>query len=155
LAVLPGIPVGEGKDLKDSKDGKESQDGRREFAKGVAAGVVLDILAVLRVLEGGQGMSEGFIPPHGGYKQLLSYQKSEIVFDATVFFCDCFVDKRSRTHDQMIQAARSGKQNIIEGSMAAATPKRCHPKILEPCRSDGLPAEASPLAVDASVGGGR
>ena len=68
-------------------------------------------------------MSKGFIPPHGGYKSLLSYQKAEIVYDATVYFCDRFIDRRSRTHDQMIQAARSGKQNIIEGSMASATSK--------------------------------
>jgi hypothetical protein len=54
-------------------------------------------------------MTEGFIPPHGGYQKLLSYQKAEIVYDATVYFCDRFIDKRSRTHDQMIQAARSGK----------------------------------------------
>jgi hypothetical protein len=68
-------------------------------------------------------MAEGFIPPHGGYQKLLSYQKAEIVFDATVYFCDRFIDRRSRTHDQMVQAARSGKQNIIEGSMASATSK--------------------------------
>ncbi|MBI2440623.1 MAG: four helix bundle protein [Lentisphaerae bacterium] len=68
-------------------------------------------------------MNAGFIPKHGGYKKLLSYQKSEIVYDATVYFCDRFIDKRSRTHDQMVQAARSGKQNIIEGSMASATSK--------------------------------
>jgi len=63
-------------------------------------------------------MSGGFIPPHGGYQKLLSYQKAEIVYDATVHFCDRFIDRRSRTHDQMVQAARSGKQNIVEGSMA-------------------------------------
>lgn len=66
-------------------------------------------------------MPDGFIPPHGGYKRLLSYQKAQIVYDATVHFCERFVSKRSRTHDQMIQAARSGKQNIVEGSMAAGT----------------------------------
>ncbi|HEY4562035.1 MAG TPA: hypothetical protein VIJ36_03600 [Thermoanaerobaculia bacterium] len=49
--------------------------------------------------------SPGFIPPHGGYKQLISYQRAEIVYDATVHFCDRFVDRRSRAHDQMIQAA--------------------------------------------------
>jgi len=65
-------------------------------------------------------MSKGFIPVHGGHKKLLSYQKVEIVYDATVRFCDRFIDRRSRTHDQMIRAARSGKQNIIEGSMASA-----------------------------------
>ena len=66
-------------------------------------------------------MSNRFIPKHGGYKTLLSYQKAEIVYDATVYFCNRFIDKRSRTHDQMVQAARSGKQNIIEGSMASGT----------------------------------
>src|SRR4051812_32435331 len=67
--------------------------------------------------------SEGFIPPHGGYEKLLSYQKALVVYDATVSFCDRFIDKRSRTHDQMIQAARSGKQNILEGSEASGTSK--------------------------------
>jgi four helix bundle suffix protein len=80
-------------------------------------------------------MSEGFIAPHGGYKRLLSYQKAEIVYDATVYFCDRFVDKRSRTHDQMIQAARSGKQNIIEGSMAAATSKETEIKLTNVARA--------------------
>jgi four helix bundle suffix protein len=74
-------------------------------------------------------MSKGFIPPHGGYKNLLSYQKAEIVYDATVSFCDRFIDKRSRTHDQMVQAARSGKQNILEGSMASGTSKETEIKL--------------------------
>lgn len=51
------------------------------------------------------------IPPHGGYQKLKSYQMAEIVYDATVKFCERFIDKRSRTVDQMVQAARSGKQN--------------------------------------------
>jgi four helix bundle protein len=68
-------------------------------------------------------MADGFIPPHGGYKDLLSYQKAEIVHDATVYFCERFLDKRDRTYDQMIQAARSGKQNIAEGSVASRTSK--------------------------------
>jgi len=74
-------------------------------------------------------MRTGFIPSHGGYKQLLSYQKAEIVYDATVYFCDRFVDRHSRTRDQMVQAARSGKQNIIEGSMASATSKEMEFKL--------------------------
>ena len=72
---------------------------------------------------------EGFIPPHGGYQQLLSYQKALVVYDATVHFCDRFIDKRSRTHDQMIQAARSGKQNILEGSEASGTSKEAEIKL--------------------------
>ncbi|MCX6376010.1 MAG: four helix bundle protein, partial [Armatimonadetes bacterium] len=50
----------------------------------------------------------GLIPPHGGYENLRSYQTAQLVYDATVIFCDRFVDRRSRTHDQMVQAARSG-----------------------------------------------
>jgi four helix bundle suffix protein len=80
-------------------------------------------------------MSEGFIPLHGGYKKLLSYQKAEIVYDATVYFCERFIDKRSRTHDQMVQAARSGKQNIVEGSMASATSKETEIKLTNVARA--------------------
>ncbi|HEY4561496.1 MAG TPA: four helix bundle suffix domain-containing protein [Thermoanaerobaculia bacterium] len=80
-------------------------------------------------------MSERFIPPHGGYKNLLSYQKAEIVYDATIHFCNCFIDRRSRTHDQMVQAARSGKQNIIEGSMAAGTSKETEIKLTNVARA--------------------
>lgn len=72
---------------------------------------------------------DGFIPKHGGYEKLLSYQKAKIVYDGTVYFCDHFVDKFSRTRDQMIQAARSGKQNIIEGSMASAVSKETEIKL--------------------------
>ena len=53
--------------------------------------------------------SPHLIPAHGGYRELQSYQMSEIVYDATVVFCDRFISKRSRTHDQMVQAARGGK----------------------------------------------
>jgi four helix bundle suffix protein len=68
-------------------------------------------------------MSEGFIPPHGGYENLLSYRKALIVFDGTVHFCGRHIDSR-RQREQMTQAARSGKQNIVEGSKASATSKR-------------------------------
>ncbi len=81
-------------------------------------------------------MTEGFfIPPHGGYQNLLSYQKAGVVFDATVYFCNRFIDKRSRTHDQMIQAARSGKQNIVEGSMASGTSKEAEIKLTNVARA--------------------
>jgi len=71
----------------------------------------------------------GLIPPHGGYRKLRSFQCAQLVYDATVFFCDRFVEKRSRTHDQMIQAARSGVQNIAEGSVASATSKKTELKL--------------------------
>lgn len=80
-------------------------------------------------------MPEGFIPPHGGYAGLLSYQKAEIVYDATVNFCERFLDKRDRTRDQMVQAARSGKQNIIEGSMASGTSKETEIKLTSVARA--------------------
>lgn len=80
-------------------------------------------------------MRDGFIPKHGGYRKLLSYQKAEIVYDATVYFCDRFIDRRSRTHDQMIQAARSGKQNILEGSVASATSKETEIKLTNVARA--------------------
>ena len=77
----------------------------------------------------------GLIPPHGGYRELKSYQNAEIVYDATVRFCDRFVDRRSRTHDQMVQAARSGKQNIAEGSMASGTSKKTELKLVGVARA--------------------
>ncbi len=73
--------------------------------------------------------TDGFIPPHGGYEQLHSFQKARIVYDGTVRFCDRFIDKKSRTHDQMVQAARSGKQNILEGSQASGTSKETEIKL--------------------------
>ncbi len=69
------------------------------------------------------------IPPHGGYRKLRSFQTAQKVYDATVIFCDRFVDRFSRTRDQMTQAARSGVQNIAEGSMASATSKKTELKL--------------------------
>ncbi|OGO37220.1 MAG: hypothetical protein A2147_01505 [Chloroflexi bacterium RBG_16_57_8] len=60
--------------------------------------------------------NEPLIPKHGGYRKLKSFQVAQLIYDVTVRFCDHHVDKRSRTHDQMVQAARSGVQNIAEGS---------------------------------------
>ncbi len=78
---------------------------------------------------GGAERVKGFIPPHGGYRHLLSYQKAEIVFDATVYFCHRFLSTGDRTRDQMIQAARSGKQNISEGSVDAGISKQSEIKL--------------------------
>ena len=75
------------------------------------------------------------IPPHGGYRDLKSFQMAEIVYDATVAFCDRFIERRSRTHDQMVQAARSGKQNIAEGSMASGTSKKTELKLIGVARA--------------------
>lgn len=78
---------------------------------------------------------QGFIPPHGGYEELVSFRKARIVYDGTVCFCERFVDRRSRTRDQMIQAARSGKQNILEGSQASGTSKETKIKLLNVARA--------------------
>lgn len=67
---------------------------------------------------------EKLIGPHGGYKNLKTFQLAQLIFDLTVRFCDRFISKRSRTHDQMVQAARSGVQNIAEGSQASGTSKK-------------------------------
>jgi len=65
-----------------------------------------------------QKESPQLIPPHGGYRELQFYQMTEMVYEATVAFGDHLFGSCSRTHDQKVQAARSGKQNIAEGSMA-------------------------------------
>lgn len=75
------------------------------------------------------------IPTHGGYRNLKSYQMSEIVYDATVRFCERFIERRSRTCDQMVQAARSGKQNIAEGSAASGTSKKTELKLVSVARA--------------------
>lgn len=78
---------------------------------------------------------DGFIPPHGGYLKLHSYRKAEIVYDATVHFCARFLVKRDRTYDQMVQAARSGKQNIVEGSQISGTSKELEIKLTNVARA--------------------
>jgi four helix bundle suffix protein len=80
-------------------------------------------------------MKDGFIPPHGHYQKLLSYQKAEIVYDITFRFCHRFLKKGDRTVDQMIQAARSGKQNIAEGSKASGTSKEMEIKLTNVARA--------------------
>jgi hypothetical protein len=71
----------------------------------------------------------GFIPPHGHYQELLSYHKAEVIYDLTFHFCERFLKRGDRTIDQMIQAARSGKQNIAEGSQASGSSKEMEIKL--------------------------
>ena len=77
----------------------------------------------------------GFIPTHGGYRNLISYRKAEIIYDGTVYFTNRFFDRYDRTVGQMVQAARSGKQNIAEGSMASATSKETEIKLTNVARA--------------------
>lgn len=80
---------------------------------------------------------EQLIPKHGGYRKrkLKSFQVAQLVYDITVRFCERYVDKRSRTHDQMVQAARSGVQNIAEGSQASGTSKKTEIKLTNVARA--------------------
>ena len=80
-------------------------------------------------------MTTGFIPQHGGFRKLRSFQTAQLAYDGTAIFCDRFIDKRSRTHDQMVQAARSGVQNIAEGSLASATSKETEVKLTNVARA--------------------
>ena len=77
----------------------------------------------------------GFIPTHGGYRNLITYQKSEVIYDGTMYFTKRFFRKYDRTIDQMVQAARSGKQNIAEASMASATSKEMEIKLTSVSRA--------------------
>lgn len=79
--------------------------------------------------------TEGFIPTHGGYRNLFSYQKAEIIYDGTMYFTNRFFNKYDRTVGQMVQAARSGKQNIAEASMASATSKETEIKLTNVARA--------------------
>ena len=105
---------------KDPSDGRDRRDPRR-----------VSVSSVPSV----SSPAKGFIPPHGGYEQLLSYQKAQVVYDATVYFCARFLEKRDRTYDQMVQAARSGKQNIVEGSRVSGTSKELELKLTNVARA--------------------
>jgi four helix bundle suffix protein len=78
---------------------------------------------------------EPLIPKHGGYRKLKSFQLAQLCYDVTVRFCERYVDKFSRTRDQMIQAARSGVQNIAEGSQASGTSRKTELKLTNVARA--------------------
>lgn len=102
--MKPHKPANDVKDKSDARNSREADLGR------------------FRPLSPSQNedlAADGFIPPHGGYENLLSFQKARIVYDGTVRFCERFLAKRDRTYDQMVQAARSGKQQdfLKEGGL--------------------------------------
>jgi len=78
---------------------------------------------------------ESLIPKHGGYRKLKSFQIAQLVYDLTVRFCQRYVDRFSRTRDQMVQAARSGVQNIAEGSQASGTSRKTELKLTNVARA--------------------
>ena len=73
--------------------------------------------------------------PSGGYRKTASFQTATLIFDATYWFCEKFLDPRSRTVDQMVQAARSGRQNIAEGSRASATSSQTELRLVNVARA--------------------
>ncbi len=75
------------------------------------------------------------LPQHGGYRRLKSFQLARLIFDITVRFCERYVSRFSRTRDQMVQAARSGVQNIAEGSQASGTSKKTELKLTNVARA--------------------
>jgi len=79
--------------------------------------------------------TNSIIPKHGGYRKLLSFQRAEVIYDGTAYFVKRFYRKPDRTIDQMVQAARSGKQNIVEGSMVSATSKEFEIKLMNVARA--------------------
>lgn len=81
---------------------------------------------------------ETLIPNRGNYKKLLSYQKSNVIFELTYYFCHKYLSKGDRTVDQMVQAARSGKQNIIEGCSASSTSAKTEIKLLNVAKASLL-----------------
>ena len=82
-----------------------------------------------------QRTEESLLPVHGGYRHLKGFQIAQLAFDVTVRFCDRYISPRSRTHDQMVQAARSGVQNIAEGSKASGTSKKMELKLTNVARA--------------------
>ncbi len=80
-------------------------------------------------------MKETFLTQRGDYKQLIAYQKAECIYDITYYFSNKFLTKGDRTVDQMVQAARSGKQNIAEGSAAASTSTETEIKLTNVARA--------------------
>lgn len=91
-------------------------------------GALAGITTVWKMSRPVSPIQQGHMPAHGGYKNLKSFQGSEIVFDFTFAFLETYMtyktNKSPRTYDQMFQAARSGKQNIAEGSVASGTSKK-------------------------------
>jgi four helix bundle suffix protein len=111
--------------LRDDEDGRVS----------LAAKGALDSFARVEKVHAGLPADEKLIVVHGNYEELESYQSSLILYQGTVAFCDRFISRRSRTHDQMVQAARSGKQNIVEGCAASGTSKKTELKLVGVARA--------------------
>ncbi len=107
----------------DDMDGRDGRDGREKMNR-------------REKMDGREGRDEEpLIRKHGGYRKLKSFQLAELVYDVTVRFCDRYIDRWSRTRDQMVQAARSGVQNIAEGSQVSGTSKKTELKLTDVARA--------------------
>ena len=110
-------------------------------ARGQGSGEAVRATAAVRMTEWSEGMGylmgerEELIPPHGGYRKLKSFRVAQLVYDVTVRFTERYVDRKSRTRDQMVQAARSGVQNIAEGSQASGTSRKTELKLTNVARA--------------------
>src|SRR5438034_10596861 len=113
MAVVAQLPVRHAVDMR--KDGMDGKNGNNKSDR-----------------KGSQeslNNADRLLPPRGDYQTLLSFQKAEVIYDLTFRFAHKFLSKGDRTVDQMIQAARSGKKNILEGSKAALTSKETEIKL--------------------------
>jgi four helix bundle suffix protein len=123
FAEDPVWQLGYGSDVSRSHPGEKPMDDRNERSDGSDGSDILDRTgrSVRSVRSVRSNRPSRTLRARGGYRDLRSFQVAEIIYDATVAFCDRFIDRKSRTHDQMVQAARSGRQNIAEGSRASGT----------------------------------
>jgi hypothetical protein len=87
----------------------------------------------------------------GGYRKLASFQTTTLIYDSTVWFCEKFLDSRSRTVDQMVQAARSGRQNIAEGSRASATSSQTELRLVNVAKLIAYPKRGLTLSAFSRV----
>lgn len=106
------------------------------------AGKTLKPLRAIRALKplklNNNTMKDSIYANTGNYKKLYVYQKAEAIFDITFYFCHTYLRKFDRTIDQMVQAARSGKQNIVEGSAASSTSKETEIKLKNVAKASSL-----------------
>lgn len=121
------------------------ESGRRHNPKSQGLGFFVGLWSLWTLWTDGQygpdgqygryGLMGELIREHGGYRKLKTFQLGQLIYDVTIRFCDRWIEKRSRTHDQMVQAARSGVQNIAEGSQASATSKKFEIKLTSVARA--------------------
>jgi len=119
MAVVARLPVRHAVDMR--KDGMDGKNGNNKSDR--------------KRSQESLNNADRLLPPRGDYQTLLSFQKAEVIYDITFRFAHKFLSKGDRTIDQMVQAARSGKKNILEGSKAALTSKETEIKLTNVARA--------------------